>query len=177
MVDSKKNYKFDLGVKGLTYGCTCPFFKALIDVMPHNYITCCSVFHFKSVMSSWYMLKLSFVFSPKNNWMIFIQSLSAVQLYRIQGGSMYYPPLLNNFILKKVFIIFRTPISLNRRNCGWVGGALISKCDDPTGFKLSTRLLIKCSHLPQVWLLSISLYSSQLVYLLLVQNLKHYVYL
>ena len=41
------------------------FSRALIDVMPHNYITCCSVFHFKSVMSSWYMLKLSFVFSPK----------------------------------------------------------------------------------------------------------------
>ena len=107
--------------------------------------------------------------------MIFIQSLSEVQLYRIQGGSIYYPPLLNNFNLKKVFLIFRTPISLNRRNCGWVGGALISKCDDPTGFKLSTWLLIECSHLPQVWLLGLSLYSSQLVYLLLVQILKHYV--
>lgn len=107
--------------------------------------------------------------------MIFIQSLSEVQLYRIQGGSIYYPPLLNNFNLKKVFLIFRTPISLNRRNCGWVGGALISKCVDPTGFKLSTWLLIECSHLPQVWLLGLSLYSSQLVYLLLVQILKHYV--
>ena len=26
--------------------------------------TCCSVFHFKSVMSSWYILKLSCVFFP-----------------------------------------------------------------------------------------------------------------
>ena len=91
-------------------------------------------------------------------------------------GVLYTTPLLlNNFNLKKVFLIFRTPISLNRRNCGWVGGALISKCDDPTGFKLSTGLLIECSHLPQVWLLGSSLYSSQLVYLLLVQILKHYV--
>ena len=63
MVDSKENYKFDLGVVHMVVQVL--FSRALIDVMSHNYITCCSVFHFKSVMSSWYMLKLFFVFSPK----------------------------------------------------------------------------------------------------------------